>query len=256
MFVDQENRRILIDIPLTSPTGKFRVKSRKFFHEYGIPHATKQKTFALDNYVEWQISYDVDAKELKNAPRLSTLPDMLFTANNGKKKAFYELSEYLYYFYSWGCLTALDLKDMWRFLGSLREEDLLSNHKDCKIKRTHPVERQINGTQFFGLTLEYPQLIYKFDDYEIIVEITIREKQRAIGVQPMLYLCFPITELKASGNLIGRTAKVKEHGKFLLDQNNHRVIVEMMRIFGMLSSPHNKDMLAILEAMTGKRQGP
>ena len=252
MFVDEENRRILIDIPLTAPTGKFRVKSRRFFDEYGIPHATRQKPFALDNYVEWQISYDVD---IEKAPRLSTLPGMLFTANNGRKKAFYELSEYLYYFHSWGCLTELELKDMWRFLASLREEDLLSNHKDCKIKRTHPVERKINGTQFFGLTLEYPQLIYKFDDYEIIVEITIREKQRAIGVQPMLYLCFPITELKTSGNLIGRTAKVKEHGKLLLDKNNHRVIVEMMRIFGMLSPSHNKDMLAILEAMMGKRRG-
>ena len=254
MRVDAKNRRILVDIPLTDPTGKFRVKSRRFFYEYGVPHAGRQKPFTRENYVEWQISYDVEMKKLREKPRLTTLPDKLFSANNGKTKAFYELSEYLYYFHTWGCVSDAELKDMRRFLCGLGEDDLLSNHGDCKIKRTHPVEKKINDTRFFGMTLEYPQLIYRFEDYEIIVEITIREKQRAIGVQPMLYLCFPITELRTSDNLIGRTAKVKEHGQFLLDEGNHRVLVEMARIFGMLSPSHNRDMIAILEAVAGEAQ--
>ena len=45
-----------------------------------------------------------------------------------------------------------------------------------------------------------------FGDYEIIAEITIREKQRAVGTQSMLYFCFPITELKSEDPLIGRCA--------------------------------------------------
>ena len=98
LFVDKKSKRLLIDIPLASPTGKIRVKSRRLFHEYGIPHATRQKPFTQDNYVEWQISYDLDTKKLRDDPHLSTLPDMLFMAHNSKQKVFYELSEYLYYF--------------------------------------------------------------------------------------------------------------------------------------------------------------
>ena len=87
---------------------------------------------------------------------------------------------------------------------------LLSNHAACKIKRTHPVEKKINDMQFLGLTLEYPQFVYPFGKYEIIAEITVREKQRAVGVQPMLYLCFPLTEVnKENNDLIGRGSRKK-----------------------------------------------
>ena len=247
MFVDKEKKRLLVDLPLTSPTGKIRIKSRNVFHEYGLPHAPRQELFSLNNYVEWQIGYDLDITNKKFKGRPTTLPDKRFTANNGKVKALYELSEYLYYFYSWGYITSEELTDILEFLSALPEENLLSNHRDCQIKRTHPVEKKINDVQFLGLTLEYPQLIHKFDAYEIIAEITIREKQRAVGVQPMLYFCFPITEIKTSQPLIGRTARLKEHGEFVIDENNYRILVEMVRIFGMLSPAHNKDIIEIIK---------
>ncbi len=193
--------------------------------------------------MEWQISYDV---EIKNEGfKDTTLPEKLFVAANGKKKAFYELSEYLYYFHSWSFVTNTELKSIFEFLSDLREEDLISNHEDCEIKRTHPVEKRINNLQFFGLTLEYPQLLYRYGKYAI--EITIREKQRAVGVQPMLYLCVPIIEIQARTDLIGRLSEKNERGKFLFDSKNHRVIVEMIKIFGMLSPSHNKDIVEIIE---------
>lgn len=247
MFANTEKKQIRVDIPLTAPTGKVRVKSRNIYYEYGLPHATKQKPFTQNNYVEWQISYDLEVEKLNKGPHLSTLPNKLFTANNGKRKVFYELSEYLYYFHLWGFITDAELENIHKFLSNLREEDLISNHKECKIKRTHPVSKEINNIQFLGLTLEYPQLIYKFDKYEIIAEITIREKQRAVGVQPMLYFCFPITEIKTSPCLVGRVAQAKEHGLFLVDESNYRIIVEMIKIFGMLSPSHNKDIIEIIK---------
>lgn len=245
---EKENKRILVDIPLATPTGKIRIKSRNMFYEYGNPHATRSIPLGQNNYVEWQIGYDLEDKK-KN---LSTLPDIMFVAYNGKKKVLYELSEYLYYFYSWQMISSSELNQTIEFLSKLEEVNLLSNHPDCEISRTHPVEKLINNTTFFGMTLKYPQLVHKFGIYEIIAEITIREKQRAVGVQPMLYLCFPITELQVSENLIGRIAKPKETAQFVIDRNNYRIILEMVRIFGMLSPSHHIDIIEILKAIVAK----
>lgn len=242
---DKENKKILVDIPLTTPTGKIRIKSRSMFYEYGTPHATRREPFNQNNYVEWQIGYDLEDKQKHK----SSLPHISFIAYNRTKKVLYELSEYLYYLYSWGMITSSELKGTVEFLSNLEEKNLISNHPDCQITRTHPIEKQINNTTFFEMTLKYPQLIYKFGEYEIIAEITIREKQRAVGIQPMLYLCFPITELQADENLIGRIAQVKETAQFVIDQSNYRIVIEMVKMFGMLSPSHHKDILGIIKSI-------
>ncbi|WOV91576.1 MAG: R.Pab1 family restriction endonuclease [Candidatus Zeuxoniibacter abyssi] len=175
--------------------------------EYGLPCATRQSPFSQNNYIEWQIGYDVDVNNENLS--LSTLANERFTSYNGKTKVFYELSECLYYFTQWGLIEITALRKLLTFLSALEEDALLTNHRDCKIKRTHPAEKTINNIDFLQLTLEYPQLIYKFEQYEIIAEITIREKQRAIGTQPMLYFCIPITEINANENLIGRVRTIK-----------------------------------------------
>ena len=155
---DEKNKRILVDIPLTTPTGKIRIKSRSMFYEYGAPHATRREPFTQNNYVEWQIGYDLEDKQKDK----SSLPHISFSAYNRTKKVLYELSEYLYYFSSWDMITSSELKETLESLSKLEEKDLLSNHPDCQITRTHPVEKQINNTTFFGMTLKYPQLVYKF----------------------------------------------------------------------------------------------
>ena len=242
---DEENKKILVDIPLTTHTGKIRIKSRSMFSEYGKPHATRREPLNQSNYVEWQIGYDLEYGKKDS----STLSHISFIAYNGKKKVLYELSEYLYYFYSWDVITLSELRDTLEFLSGLKEENLLSNHPDCQIARTHPVEKRINNTTFFGMTLKYPQLVYKFGKYEILAEITIREKQRAVGIQPILYVCFPITELQVSESLIGRIADLKEVGQFVIDKENYGIVIEMVKVFGMLSLSHRKDILEILKSI-------
>ena len=242
---DKENKKVLVDIPLTSPTGKIRIKLRSMFHEYGKPHATRSVPLTQNNYIEWQIGYDLEYAKRSN----SSLPHISFIAYNGKKKVLYELSEYLYYFHSWDMIASSELQGTVEFLSNLEEKNLISNHPDCQITRTHPIEKQINNTTFFEMTLKYPQLVYKFGKYEIIAEITIREKQRAVGIQPMLYLCFPITELQASENLIGRIAEKKETAQFVIDKSNYSIVIEMVKVFGMLSPSHHKDILEILKSI-------
>ncbi|PIT96577.1 restriction endonuclease, partial [Candidatus Campbellbacteria bacterium CG10_big_fil_rev_8_21_14_0_10_35_52] len=94
--------------------------------------------------------------------------------------------------------------------------------------------------------VKYPLLIHKFNGYEIVTEIKITEKQYAVGTQPMLYLCFPITELKAKISLIGRTAETKEIAYFEITKNNIKVFLEILKMFGTLSNNHKHDILQII----------
>ncbi|HPX90953.1 MAG TPA: R.Pab1 family restriction endonuclease, partial [Spirochaetota bacterium] len=186
--IDKKNKSILVAIPLTTTSGKIRVKERDNIYGYGLPFASRTKKFNLKNYIEWQIGYDIEITSDKID--LTTLKEVNFVAYNKKKKALYELSEYLYHLAQFGIVSTSKLKELKKFVKNLKETDLISKHPHCSIKRTHPNNEKINNLNFEILTIQYPQLIHKFKNYEVIAEITIREKQKAIGVQPMLYFCF------------------------------------------------------------------
>lgn len=247
-MIDEENYRLVVAIPLTTTSWKTRVKTRSSIFEYGLPHASRREQFTQANYIERQIGYDVvldDEEKLK----LTTLPEKHFVAYNGKNKALYELSEYLYYFYQRNIISDPELKDLLVFLKGIHANNLIDNHPDCSIRRTHPCEKNIFGISFYKSEISYPLLIHKFENYEIITEISIREKQRAIWVQPMLYFCFPITELVSEPPLIWRIANIKEEAGFVFDRSNYHIILEMTRIFWLLSQSHNYDIIRIIESI-------
>ena len=95
----------------------------------------------------------------------------------------------------------------------------------------------------------YPLLIYKFGNFEIISEIIIKEKQYARGIMPMLYLCFPLTELDDGYKLLNRTVEKKENAVFSIDKNNINVFIEILKIFGTLSVSHNYDTIEIIKTI-------
>ncbi|MBR4762106.1 MAG: restriction endonuclease, partial [Clostridia bacterium] len=70
MFIKEIKKgEIKVAIPLTTPTGKARIKRRSKSNEYGIPVSTRSAPFCRNCYVEWQIGYDVvksDKKKLEN----------------------------------------------------------------------------------------------------------------------------------------------------------------------------------------------
>lgn len=247
MLINESQKEIAVDIPLTRPSGKIRIKTRSNVFQYGEPFASRQKEFHQRNYVEWQISYDIATKDASNSPPLSNIT---FLNNKGEQKTLYELSTILYYMRQWDFISGEEISSLIDFLSKLSHETLIDHHPACSIKRTHPVKEDMNGINFSRMILEYPQLVYSFGKYDIIAEITIREKQRAIGVQPMLYFCFPLTELHTHGNpLIGRVAEQKESANFVFNQDNYKIVLEMVKIFGILSEPHKTDIIAILQAI-------
>lgn len=243
--VDNDTSQITVEIPLTGHTGKCRVKRRKNFHQFGEPIATKRVPLGQDCYIEWQIGYDLPLDRSVN----STLPHIVFMNNKGVQKCFYELSEYLYYFFNWGLITSLELGVELNYLSNLKEKDLLSNLEELQIQRDRPEKVNVNEVYFYKSILKYPQITYVFEDGNLVAEIIIREKQRAVGIQPMLYFCFPITNFESGDTLIGRTAKTKETAQFVFNKKNFTMILRLTRIFGILSPAHHADVIGILRTV-------
>lgn len=246
--IDETNKKILIEIPITQHTGKIRIKERNSYTDFGIPVSTKQKPFNQKMYVEWQISYD---KELNSQDiNLSTLRNeksMMFIASNGKQKVLYELSEYLYYFHKMDIISKQEIKEIKNFIENIPNNKLIEN--SYKIYKSIPVYKSINGIKFLESEIKYPHLVHDFNNgFFIIAEITIKEKQKAVGIQPMVYICFPVSCLKdiQGKSIIGRTAKTNEKAIIELTKDKAFVIINSFKIFGMLSESHKYDILQIL----------
>lgn len=248
ILIKEQEHKIEVPILLTAVSGKIRVKNRSMVNEYGTPVAVKRDGFALSNYVEWQIGYDVVKKEVEKLEE-SSLPETEFIGANGKTKALYELSEYIWYFYKWTIISKEELEGVVNYLNSIPSNNLIDNNPELQIDRSHPIAKNINEFDFEYTQVKYPLLIHKFNGYEIVTEIIISEKQYAVGTQPMLYLCFPITELNAKTNLIGRTAETKEIAHFEITESNIKVFLEMLKMFGTLSGSHKHDALQIVKTI-------
>ena len=248
ILIKESEHKIEVPILLTAVSGKIRIKNRSIVNEYGTPVAVRRDGFALSNYVEWQIGYDVVKKETDKLAE-SSLPETEFVGANGKTKALYELSEYIWYFHKWAIVSKEELESVINYLNSIPDNDLIDNNSELQIDRSHPIAKNINGFGFEYTQVKYPLLIYKFNGYEIVTEIKITEKQYAVGTQPMLYLCFPITELKSNTSLIGRCAEVKEIAHFEISESNIKMFLEMLKMFGILSKNHKHDILQIINTI-------
>jgi len=250
MFI-KENKEIRVAIPLTATSGKVRIKRRSVLNEYGIPVATCQTELTQNCYIEWQIGYDVVTAE-KEKLALTSLKEFKFIGANGKEKALYELSEYVYYLIKLNFIPKSSLSDLKKFLMDIPKKNLFDLNSELSIKRSNFIEKEFNGIKFLQTKVEYPLIVHKFGKYEIITEIIIKEKQKAIGVMPMLYLCFPITELKTEPILLGRKAKSKEEAEFIINKDNADIFVQLLKLFGMLSENHRKDILSIIDVILEK----
>lgn len=235
-------------MPLTTVTGKNRIKSRTSVYEYGKPIATRKEALTDNCYLEWQIGYDVMVSD-KVKLALTTLKDFRFMGANGNVKALYELSEYIKIFYDWGIITSETLLNIKDKLSQLKETDLLENNPLFNINRSAFEKADLNGMGFELSHVKYPLLIHNFKDSELYAEVIIKEKQYAVGVQPMLYLCLPVSCLNNGENLIGRTAIPKESAEFTINADNINIFVELLYLFGTLSSNHNKDVISIINTI-------
>ncbi|WQU28356.1 R.Pab1 family restriction endonuclease [Helicobacter pylori] len=241
--IDNNKKVIGVSIPLTSISGKVRVKIRHAFSDYGISTATRKIPFSLKHYVEWQIGYDVPIKD-KEKFELTTLKDEKyhFLGANNKVKTLYELSEIIYYAKQLNLISLENLENTLKYLEKQKQfiED------SFMITRERFRSHQFGGMDFELSRISYPLLIHSFNDNQLS-EIVIREQQYGSKVQAMLYFCFSILELKTATPLLNRTATLKEHAFLTIHKTNALVFLEMLKIFGLLGQVHHNDVLKILE---------
>lgn len=166
--------------------------------------------------------------------------------DNKHTKTLYELSEYLYYLKTFKIFSNQDFQNILIFLDNLEEKDFIEN--SLNISREDFRIKKIAGIDFKYSEVKYPLVIHQFKQ-DFISEIIIKEKQKALGIQAMLFYCFPITTLSFEEPIIGRTAKVKEKGFYIINKDNANIFIEMTRIFGILSRRHNYDIKKILEVI-------
>lgn len=233
---------LFVNLPMTKPTGKIRIKRRSFFAQYGEPVAPRQAALSQTCYVEWQIGYDLlSTNENKGK---TSLQFQTFRNYKGENKYAYELSEVLFYAYQNGLLGGNAIKDCHDAIQTVADADTFE--ESVSISRTDPHMRTINGLPFYEMSVSYPLFVHRFGQYEIFTEIMVREKQRAVGTQAMLYVCLPITSLTFQHPAIGRTLEAKECAEWRIGENEAALALELFRVFGMLSPKHRHDVSALL----------
>ncbi|WQS64873.1 R.Pab1 family restriction endonuclease [Helicobacter pylori] len=169
--VNDDKKVIEVSIPLTSTSGKARVKIRHVFSDYGISTATRKIPFSLKHYVEWQIGYDVPIKD-KEKFELTTLKDEKyhFLGANNKVKTLYELSEIIDYAKRLGLISLENLENTLKYLE--KQKQFIEDNFIRERFRSH----QFGGMDFELSRISYPLLIHFFNDNQLS-EMVIREQQ-------------------------------------------------------------------------------
>ena len=93
-----DGNKIFVSIPLTRGKDKTRIKKRSNVLEYGELVSTRSERFNDNCYVEWQLGYDLSMRYGEKFER-TTLKDVKYSTSSGEKRALYELSEYIWYFF-------------------------------------------------------------------------------------------------------------------------------------------------------------
>ncbi len=232
--IDTLTNAVRVRLPLTDVTGKVRVKE-KTRDGFGLPVAPSKTSLGKEYYLEWQIGYD---SPNTNSP--SSVPEIHFV-RKGETKYGHELSKILLEAVRIGILSTDDLRRELAMLPRLAE-------KSFEERETIQIEgaKKPDETGFARSVQRVPQFV-KFSDHGF-VQIQLKQKQRAVGYQAMVYACLPMDQvLNAAGEpRKSGTAKSKETVFYRFDHENVGFLLDIVHAFGMASKQHNDDMEHIL----------
>ena len=199
MRIQTVENTIRISLPITTPTGKVRVKRPVQGHE-SDPVACRSVPIAANDYLEWQISYDTDS-----LAEPTVLRHIVLNKPQGVRYGC-ELVSLLVQARSIGILT----DPAYRALRAVVFEPL-----EQGIEETEQIRRELDpGAQtlatrhgFSRHYLRVPNYLKHTDHYR--VEIKIAHKQRAVGNQAMIYVHLPVSRCLSLNNLplIGRSGR-------------------------------------------------
>ena len=117
-----ESGGIVLELPLTEPTGKVRVKRRT--KNFDVPVATRREALLEKDYVEWQISYATEEAS-ETAVESIKLSD---------GRIGFELSKILCKAKRLGILRERDFKEMKEFAKSVRDKTIEEKEEIERIR--------------------------------------------------------------------------------------------------------------------------
>ena len=234
VLITTTTNSIRVRLPLTDVTGKVRMKE-KSSDGFGLPVAPSKTSLGKKHYLEWQIGYDIPNT---NSP--SVVPEIYFT-RKGETKYGHELSKIIFEAVRLGILSTNDL---------VREIEALKMIKPAEFEENQAVQVEVSTNAsadgFQSAIQRLPQ--FTKTTPHGWVQIQLKQKQRAVGYQAMVYVCLPLNEVltldgspRAAGN-----AKSKETVYYDFNRANSDLLLAIIHAFGIASAQHNEDMRNIL----------
>jgi hypothetical protein len=234
VLISTTTNAVRVRLPLTDVTGKVRVKE-KSSDGFGLPVAPMKTALGEKFYLEWQIGYDIPNT---NSP--TVVPEIKFI-RNGETKYGHELSKIIFEAVRIGIVSTNDL---------VREIDSLKKIPASEFEENQAVQVEIstnNSADGFQSAIQRLPQFTKATPHGW-VQIQLKQKQRAVGYQAMVYVCLPMNEVLAmdgsprkSGN-----AKSKETIYYDFTRANADLLFDVIQAFGMASQQHNEDIQKIL----------
>ena len=233
VHIDVLNNSIRVRLPLTDVTGKVRVKKTSP-DGFGIPVAPSKTVLDKNFYLEWQIGYDIP-----NTDSPSIVPQLKFQ-RNGETKYGHELSKIIFEAVRIGILSTNDL---------IQEIHKLEKIPASEFEESRPVqvENLTNSSNGFQSAVERLPQFTKVTPHGS-VQIQLKQRQRAIGYQAMVYVCLPMNQVLDVGGNLRKSAPAKSKETVFYDFNgdNADLILDVIDAFGIASRQHNDDIRQIL----------
>jgi hypothetical protein len=234
VLVTTTTNAVRVRLPLTDVTGKVRVKEQTR-DGFGIPVAPSKTLLGEKHYLEWQIGYDIPNT---NSP--SVVTEIKFQ-RNGETKYGHELAKIIFESVRLKILSTNDL---------IREVEALKAIKSSEFEESQTVQVEVStnaAANGFQSAIERLPQFTKTTPHGS-VQIQLKQKQRAVGYQAMVYVCLPMNRvLDMTGDLRKPgPAKSKETVYYDFNRDNAAFILDIIHAFGIASQQHNEDIRQIL----------
>jgi hypothetical protein len=242
VLISTTTNSIRVRLPLTDVTGKVRVKE-KSSDGFGLPVAPSKTILGKKHYLEWQIGYDIPNT---NSP--SVVPEIKFQ-RNGETKYGHELSKIIFEAVRIGILSTNDL---------VREIDSLKKIPPSEFEESQSVQVEVSTNAaadgFQSAVQRLPQ--FTKSTPHGWVQIQLKQKQRAVGYQAMVYVCLPMAEVLAMDGSPRKpgSARSKETVYYDFTRANSDLLLDIIHAFGIASQQHNEDIRQILEKILETNQ--
>ena len=236
VVIRPSTNHIDVELPLTAITSKVRPKERGEDGS-GHPIAPTKTRLGQGHYLEWQIGYDTPDK---TTPQLA---EGIVFKRKGETKYGYELATLLQQARRIGLVKDAQFRSL---LTSLTNQtSTIEEGERVVVEKVASPEGSL-PPGFQRAVERSPQFLK--ESVHGTVQIQLKEKQRAVGVQAMLYLCLPMDQvLRLDGTpRPAGPAKTKERVLYRFDSESIGLLLDVVRAFGLASKQHNEDLRQIL----------